>query len=125
LRKQTGPERTVKGLGRPNKAQDSLAALAVLAVLAGCAGGWTHPTKNKADMQADMDFCDKQSEEDALLRAGRSRTDYGMPPSGPTAGSYGQSPMQMHDRDATAQDFRSSFDSCMESKGYTRAKSGK
>jgi len=115
--KQTGPEQAVKG-------QHAVTPLVLMLLLAGCATGWAQAGKTKAEMQADMDFCDKQSEEDALQRAGRSRSDYGMPPSGPTAGGYGQTPMQMHDRDATTQDFRGAVDRCMEAKGYTRAKSG-
>jgi hypothetical protein len=120
--KQTGPEQAVKGLNPLIAGLRPLTALAALLLVAGCATGWTQPGKTKAEIQADMDFCDKQSEEDALLRAGRSRSDYGMPPSGPTAGSYGTSPMQMHDREATAQDFRGAVDRCMEAKGYTPAK---
>ena len=49
-----------------------------------------------------------------------------MPPSGPVpggAGSAGLSPMQMHDRDVAKRDYHSSYDNCMESKGYRRANS--
>jgi len=112
--KQTGPERTVKGLSR-------VGLVALLAFVGGCsnASEWHNPAKSEAELHADMDICDKTGEEDALLKSGRPRADTA-PPGGPTAGSFGRSPMQMHDQDATARDFHSSYDSCMESKGYTR-----
>ena len=117
--KQTGPGRTVKGLAL------ILVAAQALFALAGCAGGWTNPDKSAAEMRADENACNKDSEEDALQRSGRQRSDYGAPPSGPTAGNLGPSPMAMKDRDATTQDFRSSYDQCMGSKGYTRGASAK
>ena len=113
--KQTGPLGGVKRLA-------PILVVAAAAALAGCAAAWTHPSRTAAETRADMDECDRTSEEDALMRAGRARGDYGMPPSGPTPGGYGPSPMQMHDRDAVVQDFRGAFDKCMESKGYQRGK---
>jgi hypothetical protein len=102
------------------------AGCAAFLALAACSGGgWTNPEKSKADAQADMQACEKQSEEDALQRSGHARADYGMPPGGPTpggAGSAGPSPMQMHDRNAVAHDYHNAYDDCMESKGYTRAR---
>ena len=115
MTKQTGPAHPVKGLGL-------LAALILAASLAGCHGGRTHPTKSAAEMKADMAECDHLSEEDALMRAGRPRGDYGLPPGAPSAGGYGPSPMEMHDRDAVVQDFRDSYDNCLSSKGYRREK---
>jgi hypothetical protein len=110
--KQTGPGWTVKALAP---------AGTVLFLLAACSGaGWTQAGKSAADLDADRAACDRLAEEDALSRAGRQRADYGAPPGGPTAGSYGRSPMEMRDREVTAQDFRSTFDRCMEGKGYTR-----
>ena len=133
MTKQTGPAEAVKTQGRmtPRGAlrRGSCVAFAGLA-LAACSstGGWTSPEKSKADAQADMQVCEKQSEEDALQRSGHARADYGMPPGGPVpggAGSAGPSPMQMRDHDAAARDYHSSYDNCMESKGYTRDKSAR
>ncbi|TAL00545.1 MAG: hypothetical protein EPO08_13250 [Rhodospirillaceae bacterium] len=117
MTKQTGPEWAVKRFGR-------LAVLAAAIILPGCSstGGWTHPDKSPAEVRADMDACDKIGEEDTLLREGRARADSG-PPGGPTAGNLGPSPMQMHDQSEATRDFHRSYDSCMESKGYTHGKS--
>src|SRR4051812_48782548 len=96
--KQTGPAGTVKGFG--------LAQLAVglFVCLAGCAGGWTNPSKTPQEVNADEAQCNQEAEEDSRLRAGASRVDRA-PPGGPTAGSLGPSPMEMHDRDRVTQDF--------------------
>lgn len=114
--KQTGPAWAVKALA------GALPLLTAALLLTACAGGWVNPNKTPAEMKADEAACNTQAEEDTLARSGRARADYGAPPGGPTAGSFGRSPMEMHDRDAATQDFRSGFDVCMESKGYTRGK---
>jgi hypothetical protein len=125
--KQTGPAQAVKARMTPLGALRwaRCFAFASLALAACSSGGWTNPDKSKADAQADMQTCEKQSEEDALERSGHARADYGMPPGGPMpggAGTAGPSPMQMHDHDAVAHDYHNAYDSCMESKGYTHGK---
>jgi hypothetical protein len=98
-----------------------------LGLLSGCAGGseWVNPNKTAAEARADEKICTHEAEEDALLRNGHARADYGLPPAGPGPGSMGPSPMQMKDRDATTRDFHRELDSCMEGKGYSRGKSGR
>lgn len=119
--KQTGPAGTVKApFG--NVALHRVLALAVAAMLAGCAGAWTNPSKTPEEARADETQCSQEAEQDSLLRAGRTRADFGAPPGGPTAGNLGPSPMQMKERDSVTRDFRSGMDICMESKGYTRGK---
>ena len=94
-------------------------ALTALAALAGCSvTEWTNPKKTAAETRADIAACNQLGEEDALERSGTPRAD-SAPPGGPRPGLQGTSPMEMHDQHAAARDFRTSFDSCMESKGYT------
>ena len=113
MEKQTGPAWAVKGLA-------VITAFAALTGLAGCnATEWSNPKKTAAETRADTSACNKLGEEDALERSGRPRADSG-PPGGPRPGLQGTSPMEMHDQRAAAHDFHSSFDTCMESKGYTR-----
>ena len=117
--KQTGPARMVKGRAVWERLA-ILAAVPCALTLAACATGWVNPSKTPAEMRADDEGCSRNAEEDALMRSGRTRADYGAPPSGPAPGGYGQTPMQMHDRDSTARDFSGAYERCMESKGYTR-----
>ena len=120
--KQTGPAGTVKGsLGTvmQGRLRALLLPLALGAALSGCAGGWSNPSKTPDEVRADEAQCNQEADEDSRLRAGASRADRA-PPGAPTAGSLGPSPMEMRDRDRVTQDFRSGYDSCMESKGYTK-----
>jgi hypothetical protein len=119
--KQTGPAGTVKTPFGTAVLRGAI-ALAVAAMLAGCAGSWSHPSKTPEEARADETQCSQEAEQDSLLRAGRTRSEFGAPPGAPTAGSLGPSPMQMKDRDSVTQDFRSGMDICMESKGYTKGK---
>ena len=122
--KQTGPAGTVKApVGPPGKSLRVIVmTLSAAALLSGCASGWSHPSKTPEEARADDTQCNQEAETDSLLRAGRPRGDFGAVPGGPTAGSLGPSPMEMKDRDRVTQDFHSGYDSCMESKGYTRGK---
>jgi hypothetical protein len=97
-----------------------MTAVAALVALAGCdTTAWSNPKKTAADTKADIAACNQRGEEDALERNAMPRADTA-PRGGPVPGGRGNTPMDLADHSAAARDFRSSFDNCMESKGYTR-----
>jgi hypothetical protein len=97
-----------------------MAAVAALVGLTGCdTTEWSNPKKSAAETKADIAACNKLGEEDALDRTATPRADTA-PRGGPVPGGRGNTPMDLANHSAAARDFHSSFNNCMESKGYTR-----
>lgn len=122
MAKQTGPSRAVKKKEYGARRLIGLAgALLCAMAVSSCASTWHHPKKNAEEAAADEKACAQRAEENALARAGRQRADYRLGTPSPYPGmSRGESPMELHDRRATQDDYTSDFEDCMTSKGYSR-----
>lgn len=122
--KQTGPQGAVKALSRGGIR--AIAAALALAALSACASTseWSNPNKTAAEAKADEQTCSNEAQENAVLRSGHSRVDYGMPPPAPGPGGPSLTPMQMKEQDKAANNFHKDVADCMESKGYAHGKAG-
>lgn len=123
MQKQSGPANRVK-CAIPRVGGTWIGRLfvpAILIALSACGTTWHHATKTGAVAATDERRCAQQAQEAVLIRSGIPRTEYGAhAPQSSGSLERGESPMELHQRSQTTNDYNKQFERCMRSKGYSK-----